>query len=462
MVRFELLNGLRPQLSHEVYGMNKDALTSARRKIFLRLLPILIVCYIIAYVDRNNVAIAKMTMVRDLPEFNERVFGFGMGVFFWGYLLLEIPGTILVERWSARKWICRIMVTWGFIAAMTAFVKTPTQFYWIRFLLGVAEAGFFPGVIVYMTHWFPKQDRARALAMFLISSPIAMMISPLVSQLVLHYGTTEIVNEVEVTYPQLWGLQGWQWIYIMWGIPAVVLGALVPFILPDKPHHAAWLSKDECTALEAILEEEKRQLGPKSHLSLWKALSNPAVILLALAYFGTTAANYGVETFLPSILRSWYKLTPTQAALLTILPSIVVLIGQLVIGWSSDRFQERRFHASMPILVGVLAFLLAPWTQGHFVLTLACFMMAAGGMKSYMPAFWTLPNLFLSSTAAAGSIGLINSLGNIGGFVGPFALGFIKESTNSYDIGLYCLAALGMMSAMVILTLRIASSKSSK
>jgi MFS transporter, ACS family, tartrate transporter len=437
--------------------MTDDALTSARRKSFLRLLPILIVCYIIAYVDRNNVAIAKLTMVRDLPAFNDRVFGFGMGVFFWGYLLLEIPGTILVERWSARKWICRIMVTWGFIAAMTAFVKTPMQFYGIRFLLGLAEAGFFPGVIVYMTHWFPKQDRARALAMFLISSPIAMMLSPIISQTVLHYGTTEMVNGVEVTYPQLWGLQGWQWIYIMWGIPAVVLGALVPFILPDKPRHASWLSKEESGALESFLEEEKRQLGPKSHLSLFQALSNPFVLLLALAYFGTTAANYGVENFLPSILKSWYTLTPSQAALLTILPSIVVLIGQLAIGWSSDRTQERRFHASIPILFGVLAFLLAPWTQGHFILTLACFMMAAGGMKSYMPAFWTLPNLFLTSTAAAGSIGLINSLGNLGGFVGPFALGYIKETTNSYDIGLYCLAGLGMLSATVILTLRLAA-----
>lgn len=439
--------------------MKNEALDSARRKIFLRLLPILVVCYIIAYVDRNNVAIAKMTMVRDLPEFNERVFGFGMGVFFWGYLLLEIPGTILVERWSARKWICRIMVTWGIIAAATAFVKTPMQFYLIRFSLGLAEAGFFPGVIVYMTHWFPKQDRARALAMFLISSPIAMMISPIVSQTVLHYGTTEIINGETVSYPPLWGLQGWQWIYIMWGIPAVVLGALVPFILPDKPHHAGWLSKDESNALETILEEEKRQIAPKSHLSLFKALSNPAVILLSLVYFGTTAANYGVETFLPSILRSWYTLTPAQAALLTILPSIIVLIGQLAIGWSSDRTQERRLHASIPILFGVAAFLLAPWTQGHFVLTLACFMMAAGGMKAYMPAFWTLPNLFLTSTAAAGSIGLINSLGNLGGFVGPFALGYIKEATNSYDIGLYCLGGLGILSASILLTLRMAASK---
>ncbi len=436
--------------------MNDDALTRARSKAFLRLLPILVLCYIIAYVDRNNVGIAKLTMKDDLPAFNDQVFGFGIGVFFWGYLLLEVPGTILVERWSARKWICRIMVTWGFIAAMTAFVKTPMQFYGIRFLLGLAEAGFFPGVIVYMTHWFPKQDRARALATFLISSPIAMMLSPIISQTVQHFGTTVTLNGVEVTYPPLLGLQGWQWIFIMWGIPAVVLGAMVPFILPDRPKDAKWLTPEEQDALETTLEEEKKMVGAKKHISLAKALTNPVVLLLALAYFGTTAANYGVETFLPSILKDWYKLTPSQAGLLTILPAIIVLMGQLLIGWSSDRNQERRWHASLPILLGVLGFALAPWTHGHFVLTMACFMMAAGGMKSYMPAFWTLPNLFLTSTAAAGSIGLINSLGNLGGFVGPSVLGYIKESTHSYDIGLYTLSFLGMTSAVIILSLRIA------
>jgi ACS family tartrate transporter-like MFS transporter len=439
--------------------MPQDPLDSARKKAFFRLLPVLVVCYIVAYVDRNNVAIAKLTMVRDLPEFNERVFGFGMGVFFWGYLLLEVPGTILVERWSARKWICRIMVTWGLIAAMTAFVKTPLQFYGIRFLLGLAEAGFFPGVIVYMTHWFPKQDRARALATFLVSSPVAMMLSPIVSQTVLHFGTTEMVNGVEVTYPPLLGLQGWQWIYIMWGIPAVLLGAMVPFILPDRPRQARWLTPEESAALEETLENERKQIAPKQHMSLVQGLSNPAVLLLALAYFGTTACNYGVETFLPTILKDWYKLSPSQAALLTILPSIVVVIGQLAVGWSSDRMRERRWHAALPVLVGVSAFLMAPWTQGHFILTMACFMMAAGGMKSYMPAFWTLPSLFLTSSAAAGSIGLINSLGNLGGFFGPYALGYIKEATQSFDIGLYILAFLGTMSATIILSLRVARMK---
>ena len=432
-----------------------DALDVARRKAYLRLLPVLILCYIIAYVDRNNVAIAKLTMVRDLPDFNERIFGFGMGIFFLGYFLLEIPGTLIVERWSANKWICRIMVTWGIIAAATAFVKTPMQFYTIRFLLGLAEAGFFPGVIVYLTHWFPERDRARALAMFLIATPIAMMLSPIVSQSVLHYGTTEIVEGIAVTYPPLLGLSGWQWIYIMWGIPAVLLGAALPWILPDHPRDAKFLRETEREALESKLAEEKRLRAASGHMTLWQAFSNPKVLLLALAYFGAVAANYGVESFLPSILREWYSLTPSHAALLTVLPSILVLGGQLFIGWSSDRTQERRFHAALPIAFGAAAFLLAPYTRGSLPLTMLCFMVAAAGMKVYMPAFWSLPSMFLTSTAAAGSIGLINSVGNLGGFVGPYALGYVKETTQSYNIGLYTLAVLAFLSSAIILSLRI-------
>lgn len=426
-------------------------LDSARLKAYCRLLPILIFCYMIAYVDRNNVAIAKLNMVQDLPDFNERVFGFGIGVFFWGYFLLEIPGTLIVERWSANKWICRIMVTWGIIAALTAFVRTPMQFYAIRFLLGVAEAGFFPGVIVYLTHWFPQRDRSRVLAVFFIASPIAMMLSPIISQLVLHYGATEMINGQPVTSPKLMGMDGWQWVYIMWGFPAVAVGALLPWILPDHPRHAKWLLPAEREALEGELEREKLAQHDQKHMSIWHGLTNPRVILLTLIYFGAVAANYGVEGFLPSILKDWYKLTSTQAAMLTIVPSILVLIGQLGIGWSSDHFQERRFHAAIPVALGSLAFLVAPWTQGNLWMTMICFMVAAAGMKAYMPAFWALPNLFLTSVAAAGSIGLINSFGNLGGFVGPSILGWIKESTKSYEWGLYALAGLSAMSVVLLL-----------
>lgn len=430
-------------------------LDSARIKTYMRLLPVLILCYIIAYVDRNNVAIAKLTMVRDLPDFNERVFGFGMGVFFWGYFLLEIPGSIIVERWSASKWICRIMVTWGIIAALTAFVGTPFQFYAIRFLLGLAEAGFFPGVIVYLTHWFPARDRSRVLAVFLIASPIAMMISPIVSNLLLHIGTTEMVQGVEIVYPKLFGLSGWQLVYIMWGVPAVILGVLVPFILPDFPRHARWLTDAERKALEDVLEREKAAKHDEKHVSLLYALLNPKVLLLTLIYFGAVTANYGVESFLPSILKEWYTLTPSHAALLTIVPSILVLVGQLAIGWSSDHFQERRWHAALPLAIGAIAFLCAPWTKGNIWLTVTCFMVAAAGMKAYMPAFWSLPSLFLTSTAAAGSIGLINSVGNLGGFLGPTVLGWVKQSTNSYDMGLYFIAGTAFMSAALLLCLKL-------
>jgi ACS family tartrate transporter-like MFS transporter len=436
-----------------------SGLTTARVKAYCRLLPILIICYMIAYVDRNNVAIAKLNMVQDLKQFDERVFGFGIGVFFWGYMLLEVPGTVLVERWSANKWICRIMVTWGIIAALTAFVQTPMHFYIIRFLLGVAEAGFFPGVIVYLTHWFPQRDRSRVLAVFFIATPIAMMLSPIVSQTVLFYGSTEIINGQTIHYPKLWGLDGWQWVYIMWGIPAVLIGAMLPFILPDYPKDARWLKPEEREALERELEREKLSQHDHKHTSILHGLTNPRILMLTLIYFGAVAANYGVEGFLPTILKDWYQLTSTQAALLTIAPSILVLIGQLGIGWSSDHFQERRWHAAIPIALGSLAFLVAPFTQGNLWLTMICFMVAAAGIKAYMPAFWALPSLFMTNVAAAGSIGLINSFGNLGGFVGPMLLGSIKESTRSYDAGLYALAGLSGMSVLLLLALPLKTSK---
>src|SRR6185503_3494017 len=210
------------------------ALDSARRKAYWRLLPILFTCYVIAFIDRTNVAIASLTMTRDLPNFTDAVIGTGAGMFFLGYLLLEIPGSLIVEKWSARKWICRIMVTWGFAAALTALVKTPAHFYGVRFLLGLAEAGFFPGVIIYLTHWFPGRDRTRALSLFLIATPIAQIASPKISNALLKIGTDETVNGVLVHHPEVLGLEGWQWVYIFWGVPAVVLGVIVLFFLTDR------------------------------------------------------------------------------------------------------------------------------------------------------------------------------------------------------------------------------------
>lgn len=417
-------------------------LDSARRKVYLRALPLLFVCYIIAYVDRNNVSVAQLTMPNTLPEFTKAVIGFGAGIFFLGYFLLEIPGTLLVEKWSASKWICRIMVTWGLVAAMTAFVTKPWHFYSIRFLLGLAEAGFFPGVIVYLTHWFPVRDRARALSIFLVASPIAMIIGNYTSNLLLPIGEDGAA---------LWfGLKGWQCIFIFWGIPAVVMGIVVVFMLTDRPRHAKWLTAAERDALEGELERERAERKTVQHMSVIQGLLNPNILMLALAYFGVVTGNYGIEIFLPSILEDWYGLGASYVTKLAMIPSVFVIIGQLGIGWSSDHFHERRWHAITPIVIGACGLILATITQGNLWLTVICFTIAATGMKAYMPAFWALPNVYLTAAAAAGSIGLINSVGNLGGFLGPTVVGKVKTLTGSYDIGIYFLATTCLISACVV------------
>jgi MFS transporter, ACS family, tartrate transporter len=434
-------------------GDPSAALDRARKKAYWRLLPLLFLCYVIAYIDRANVSIAKLTMTKDLPGFDNAVIGLGAGMFFIGYFLLEIPGTLIVEKWSARKWICRIMVTWGITAALTATVTTPFQFYVVRFFLGLAEAGFFPGIIVYLTHWFPIRDRARALATFMIATPMAQIISPKISNLMLKIGTTETVNGVTVQHPELLGMDGWQWIYIGWGIPAVVLGFIVWFGLTDRPRHAKWLTDEERNALETELEREKQNVRPRGHrMTVLEALGHPKVLLLAFAYFCIVTGSYGVEFFMPSILQQWYNLKFDALTWLVILPPLLALFGQLFVGWSSDRMKERRMHAVTPITLGAFALALAPSTQGHLALTIGCFMVAFAGFKSYLPVFWTLPSLFLTEAAAAGSIGLINSIGNLGGFLGPYLLGKLQTITGSFVSGLYVLS-ISMISSATILFL---------
>jgi ACS family tartrate transporter-like MFS transporter len=430
-----------------------QALDRARTKAYARLIPILFVCYVIAYIDRVNVGFAKLNMEEDLRPlgFSEAVFGFGMGIFFLGYLLLEIPGTLLVERWSARKWISRIMVTWGFIAALTAFVRTPGQFYTVRFLLGLAEAGFFPGVIVYLTHWFPARDRTRALALFLIGTPIAQMIGPPLSNLLMGIG--------EGGRPPLLGLVGWQWVFIVWGIPAVALGVVVLLFLTDRPSQASWLTDDERTALEAELAREK---SAHPHMGIMEGLSNPKVLLLAAAYFFVVTGNYGVELYMASILKAWYSIDVTSVAWLIVIPPIGSLIGQIFVGWNSDRTQERRWHATLPILLGAAALALTPLSKGHLWLTVALFTGAMTGLKAYLPAFWALPSLLMTASAAAASIGLINSFGNLGGWVGPSVVGAVKQYFDGrklgdvgYNYGLWYLAASMVVAAIIIVRLGV-------
>ena len=429
------------------------ALDRARIKAYRRLLPLLFLCYVIAYVDRANVAVAKLTMTRDLPGFDNAVIGFGAGVFFFGYFLLEIPGTLLVEKWSARKWISRIMISWGIVAALTAAVRTPTQFYVVRFCLGLAEAGFFPGVIVYLTHWFPARDRARALAWFLIATPIAQITSPKISNLLLRIGTDEKINNVMVHHPEVWGLEGWQWVYIFWGIPAVFLGFLVLAFLTDRPGQAGWLDADEREALESELEREKALRKGGRHMTVLEALSHPKVLMLAAAYFLVVTGNYGVEFFMPSILERWYDLKLDRLTWLIVIPPIGSLVGQLLVGWSSDRTKERRLHTAIPIYLGAAGLAGTLLSRGNLWLTVALFIVALAGLKAYLPAFWTLPSLFLTEAAAAGSIGLINSVGNLGGFLGPYVIGKVETMTGSFRGGILFLSASMAFSATVIVLL---------
>ena len=475
-------------------------LDRARKKAYWRLLPILFLAYVVAFVDRANVAFAKLTMTKDLPGFDNSVIGFGEGVFFIGYFLLEIPGSIIVERWSARLWISRIMLTWGVMAAMTGFVhcnipgfthvaellrvgivaavrplagidtgwlswlaslstgmvnelggpngRTIFQFYLVRFLLGLAEAGFFPGVVVFLTHWFPARDRARALALFFMATPVAQIVGPLASAYLLKIGTDEKIGGVLVHHPEVLGLEGWQWVYVAWGVPALVLGVVVLFMLPDKPRDARWLSAAEREALEAELAADKPKT--KAHLSLWQGLRHPKVLALSFAYFCTVTGSYGVVFFLPSILDRWYDLKYSQLAWLSTLPALMALAGQLFVGWNSDRTKERRWHTVLPIVIGAAAIAVAPWTQGNLTLTIVCFMLALGGLKAYLPAFWTMPYLFLTSSAAAASIGMINSVGNLGGQLGPWVIGKVESMTGSFVGGLYFLACSMMVCATIV------------
>lgn len=443
-----------------VYPMSAPApfsaspLDRARRKAYWRLLPLLFVCYVIAYVDRANVAIAKLTMTKDLPGFDNAVIGFGAGVFFWGYFLLEVPGSLLVEKWSARKWICRIMVTWGIMAALTAVVKTPMQFYVVRFLLGLAEAGFFPGVVVYLTHWFPARDRTRALAFFFVATPVAQIVSPKISNALLRIGTDEVVNGVAVHHPEVLGLEGWQWVYIFWGIPAVVLGIVVLLFLKDRPRDARWLTAEERAALEQQLETDKAA-GGKKRMTLLQALRHPMVLLLSFAYFCNVTGSQGIEFFLPSILEQWYSLKLNSITWLVMLPPFLALGAQLFVGWNSDRTQERRFHTVIPLAFAAIMIALTPFTAGNLPLTILCFMAGFAALKAYLPAFWALPSLFLTGPAAAGSIGLINSLGNLGGFFGPAVIGKVQTVTGSFVGGLYYLSASIGLSAVILFFLGI-------
>jgi D-galactonate transporter len=411
----------------------------ARRRVTRRLMPYLFLLYIIAYLDRVNVGYATLEMTKDLG-FTPEVYGFGAGVFFLGYFLLEIPGTILVERWSARRWIARIMVTWGVVAALTGFVQTATQFYWIRFLLGVAEAGFFPGVIVYLGHWFRYEDRAGALALFVAAQPISNIVGAPLSGLMLG------VNWL--------GLAGWRWLFVLEGVPAVVFGVVTLFYLTDRPQHAAWLPRDERDWLISELERERLAKQAAHPQRVLDAFRHPQVLVLTLAYFLIVTSVYGFNFWLPTIIKKLSGSSNLVVASVSALPYCVGLVAVLLFGWSSDRTKERRWHTAVAMLVAGVGLLLSVAAQEQTALAVAMFCVAAVGLYGYQPGFWSLPTSFLTGTAAAATVGLINSTGNLGGFAGPYVVGYLSRTTGSLFAGVLYLSLSALAAAALILSLR--------
>jgi D-galactonate transporter len=399
-------------------------------------MPFLICLYIIAFIDRANVGYAALEMTQDLG-FDAEVLGFGAGIFFIGYFLLEIPGTLLVEKWSARKWLARIIISWGILATLTGFIQTSTQFYIVRFLLGLGEAGFFPGVIVYLSHWVRYQDRAKAVAMFMTAIPISYMIGAPVSGLILNVDWL--------------GWAGWRWVFILEGIPALVLGVVTLFYLTDRPRQAGWLENDEIDWIEGELERERAERKAVRAYRVGEALRNRNVVLLALAYFCGVTSAYGINIWLPTILKDQFHYSSFQTSLLSAVPYCAGFTVMLVAGWSSDRRNERRWHTAVALLAVSFGLFLSTLVSGNIYLTILAFSIAAAGLYSYLPVFWSLPAIFLTETAAAACVGMINSVGNLGGFAGPYIVGYLSKTTGSFYGGIIYLSCSAFAAALLIL-----------
>lgn len=438
-------NPVEPKTEHAASIGSSESSTSspvseiaqrARHRIGRRMLPFLFLLYVIAFLDRMNVGAAALQMPHDLG-FSDHVIGLGAGIFFLGYFLLEIPGALIVERWSARKWIARIMISWGLMTVLMAFIHTARQFYLVRFLVGAAEAGFLPGVIVYLTHWFRYQDRAKAVAFFYAANPLSYVIgSPLAGLL------------LGISW---FGLRGWRWLFIIEGIPAILLGVITIWYLTDWPAQAGWLPADERSWITTELQREKEGKKRFGSHSIWQALRHRDVILLTFCYFCAMSGSYGIAFWLPTILKRLSGLSDLKVTLLAALPYVAAFITQQVNGWHSDRSGERRWHAAIPVFVCGLALALAVIYRSNLAVSVGLFVLAGGSFYGFQPVFWAVPTRFLTESAAAASIGLINSVGNLGGFVGPMVMGYLASRTHSFTGGLLYLVASLFVSGTLML-----------
>lgn len=405
-----------------------------------RLIPFIFLCYVVAYLDRVNIGFAATDMQRSLG-LSDEVYGFGAGLFFLGYFLFEIPSNLILERVGARRWIARIMFVWGLVSMATVWVKDAPTFYALRILLGLAEAGFFPGMVLYLTYWIPARQRARAGALFMTAAPVSMMIGAPVSEALLKLDG-------------LAGLHGWQWLFLAEGFPAVVLGVLALVYLTDRPEKAQWLSADDREWLSRHIEREHAERSRQGS-GLRHTLSGK-VALLCLIYFLNTFATYGVFLFLPKMLREASGFSGFTLSAITAIPFVAALVGMVLIGRHSDRTGERKWHVAACALTGALGLVLAAASRESVPLIVLSFAISQVGQRAVQSVFWAIPPAFLGGTAAAAGIGLVNAVGNLGGFVGPWAVGFLRHWSEGYTAGLLLIAAVLILQAVLVSSLRLA------
>ena len=417
--------------------MTNDLEQRTLRKISWRIVPFIMLLYFIAYIDRVNISFAALTMNKDLG-FSSAVFGFGAGIFFVGYFLFEVPSNVILEKVGARLWIARVMITWGILSAIFAFIKGETSFYVLRFLLGAAEAGFFPGIILYLSYWFPVRRRAQVVSFFMAAAPISTVLgSPLTTALLQMDGIA--------------GLKGWQWMFILEAIPAILLGFVVLFYMTDRPEKATWLAEDEREWLVNTMNAENAAKGAKAHHSIWSGLADLRVLALALIYFGTSAGLYTLGIWAPQIIGQ-FGLSTMQVGLLNAVPPAIAIIAMILWARHSDRTGERTWHVVIACLVAAVGLALAG-VASSVVAVVAALTVVNVGISAAKPPLWSMPTMFLSGPAAAAGIATINSIGNLGGFAGPWAIGWIKDLTGSFLGGLYMVAGLLVLSAVLTLVL---------
>ncbi|QRX82715.1 MFS transporter [Glaciimonas sp. PAMC28666] len=406
------------------------------RKVALRFIPFLMVCYVVAYLDRINIGIAKLSMLSDL-HFSEAAYGFGAGLFFIGYLLFEVPSNLIMHRVGARLWIARIMISWGLLSGLMAFVTTPWQFYIIRFLLGVAEAGFYPGVILYLTYWFPNHRRGKMTACFQAGIPIAGLIgSPLSGWIMAHFHNVA-------------GHSGWQWLFGLEALPTIPLAIGVLLILNNRVSEARWLTQEERQLITSEIAQDNHD---REHIPLMGILADRRIWKVIIMSFPAMMGLYALGFYMPTLIKDAGATDGITIGWLSAIPYCVAIICMIALGRNSDRLRERRWHLAVALLLGALGLAASVWAAHSVVLTVLSLSIAAAGIISYSPIMWTIPTAFLGGATAAASIGAINSLANLGGFVSPYLIGWVRDTFHGTAPAIYVIAGGLVLSALIALS----------